>query len=86
MKIEFNDENKGRIVKVAENLRGTCQSLDDALQAEFGEDTDISDIAIELLQELDDIVMLCEACGWWCEVSEMSEQDVQICVDCEESG
>lgn len=80
MKIEFNDENKARIARVAENLRGTCGVLDDAFVEEFGEDASVSDADILLLHELDGIVMQCEGCGWWCETSDMN--DDLVCADC----
>lgn len=81
--IENNPENLARIRSVGENLLGSCGSLDNAIQGEFGEDVEITDIATELLQELDDITMECEDCGWWCEASEFDDGG-QTCVECRE--
>jgi hypothetical protein len=33
------------------------------------------------LQALDDQVMLCEACGWWCEAHEVDDDG--HCEDCQ---
>lgn len=79
-KIEFNDANKAKIVAVAEFLQGTSKSLEDGLESEFGEGADVTDFDIELLRTLDDITMQCECCNWWCETSELD--DDQVCDDC----
>lgn len=64
---------------VAEELMGTCQCLDTVL----GENGfDIDDVPIELLSLLDEQVMVCETCGWWCEPCELNEE--QVCEDCKE--
>ena len=78
--IPFNDENKAKITQVAEDLRGTCKSLDEAFQVEFGEDVDPMNASIELLRHLDDQVMLCDCCGWWVETSDIN--DAGVCIDC----
>ncbi len=49
--------NKGLMHEIAEELRGTANSLDTALE-ERG--LNIDSIPSVLLQELDEIVMLCE--------------------------
>ncbi len=81
--IPFNDENKARMSKVADYLLGTCKSVDEGIQDEFGEDVELQDIDIKLLKELDDIAFCCEACGWWSEIS-MAAEDGGICTDCED--
>lgn len=79
--IEFNEANKAKMLVVAEALRGTCGNLEDALQNEFG-DVEVGDCQIELLRVLDDTVMECEECGWWCETHEFADQEEQVCADC----
>lgn len=79
-RFEFNDENKTKIIAVAEYLQGTCKSLEDGLETQFGEGADLVDFDIELLRTLDDITMNCEGCNWWCETSELD--DDQVCSDC----
>ena len=82
--IPFNEENRLKMLLVAEDLQGTCQRLEDALTRQFGDDSgddvDVADFDIELLRVLDDQVMACEGCGWWCETHELNED--QVCSDC----
>jgi hypothetical protein len=78
--IPFNEANKALMMKVAEDLSGTCKSLDDVLQTHFGEDVEVTDFDILLLQELDDQVMECQGCNWWHETHELD--DNQLCDDC----
>lgn len=63
----------------AEELEGTCQSLYDVVSEEDMDDPDF-------LGALDDLVFLCACCGWWCETSELVEdQDGEgVCIDCGE--
>lgn len=68
------------MTRVAERLLGTCNSLDSALEEELG--ADFADVPIEMLEILDDQVLQCEQCGWWCESSEID--DDQACEDCRE--
>lgn len=80
--IPYTSENRDKIMAVAERLMGTCKNLDDVVQDVF-EDEGLdatSDIDIKLLYELDETVMLCESCGWWCEPVELDDE--QICEDC----
>lgn len=80
--IHNTPENQAKINEVAEELRGSCGDLDGTLQRVFGDDElDLTDIAMELLHELDDQVMQCDACGWWCETHELGEE--QVCQDCQ---
>ena len=71
------------LLRVAENLRGTCQPLDDALQNEFGEGVTLEDVPTELLQLLDEQVLECAACGWWCEACEIEDD---VCDDCRDDA
>lgn len=59
--------------EIAEHLRGTCKSAGDAAE-EFGVTEDQVDAACEQHE-----VVLCETCDWWCEQSEMSEEDNKCC-------
>lgn len=54
--------------KVADALSGTCGTLTAAL-AEF--DAEHLEQNAEFCASLDDLVFLCDGCGWWCEQSEM---------------
>lgn len=67
------------IMRVSEELNGTCNSLDEVLQSLFGIDS--TQVPTELLTELDGEVFCCEACGWWCETNELEDED-HICRDC----
>ncbi len=67
------------MVEIAEDLRGTCKSLDEVLIT-FGLSFD--GIPQELLGRLDDEVMECQVCGWWYETHDLN--DDQICNECEE--
>ena len=78
--IPHNEENVAKIRVIAEALRGTAHSLDDRIEEQFGEGITASDLHIELLRELDDIVMECEGCNWWYETGELD--DDQRCGDC----
>jgi hypothetical protein len=69
-----------RINKLIEYLQGSCVSLSEACDTfEIDEDT----LSREELQELDNQIFNCETCGWWCEISEMQEEE-HICNDCSE--
>jgi hypothetical protein len=76
--IPFNEENRLKMLLVAEDLQGTCQRLEDALTRQFAPDEE--DVDIELLRVLDDQVMECEGCQWWCEISDLNDE--QVCSDC----
>jgi len=81
--IPHTPENSEKIRQLAEKLCGTCnRSLDDAVQEVFGDESidAVTDIDIELLRELDDITMECQGCNWWCETSELNEDE--LCEDC----
>jgi hypothetical protein len=82
--ILHNQANCNKIRQVAEIICGTCnRSLDDVLQEVFGDESiDMMDLDIELLRELDDITQECQGCNWWCETSELD--DNQLCEDCRE--
>lgn len=64
----------GKASDAAERLMGTC---DDG-----GEETE--DLTPAELEEFDQLVFRC-ACGWWCEIGEMSP-DGEHCDDCLDEG
>lgn len=79
--IPYNEENLARMLNAADRLLGTCKNLEDVLESEFGEEgAYLLNFDAELLRELDDATMMCEACNWWCEPGELD--DDQICDDC----
>lgn len=58
-----------RAEDVAGRLNGTCDGLtDDELEDQ------------EMLLELDNLIWMCECCGWWVEVHETNDNG--ICEDC----
>jgi len=62
------------ITRIAETIQGTCKSLDQVLQEEFGDDSlTIEQVPIALLYHLDSITMECQTCNWWCEAGEIDE-------------
>lgn len=65
------------IREIADELGGTCRSLDTALE-ERG--FDIGNVPSVLLEALDAEVMLCETCGWWCDSDEIDDDG--NCNDC----
>lgn len=78
--IENNEENRAKMIAVAERLLGSATSADDAIQIEFGDDDlTITDFSQELLLELDDQVAECEQCGYWAEAGAV---DDGVCEDC----
>ena len=83
--IEDNEENRDKIVKVAEDLQGTTQTLEDALIREFGDGDDepfiLDRMPISLLEHLDAHVLECEVCGWWCEPDVVEDGTCNECAD-----
>jgi hypothetical protein len=58
-------------------LCGSCDSLETALEQQGFV---LDDMTHEDHLELDDLMFLCDGCGWWCDALEM-EGD-QTCSDC----
>ncbi len=67
--------------EIAEELQGTCGSLDDNLEKR-GVDIDL--VPAELLDVIDEEVILCETCGWWYESHEVDDDG--NCNECTEGG
>lgn len=66
--------------EAAESLRGTCQPLDDILVGLLPDNT--WEPPPEFCAVLDSLVFECDECGWWEEVSELSDGPGQVCLDC----
>lgn len=64
---------------IIEDLTGTCHSRGDTIEELTGYALD--EIDPESLLEIDHWIFQCEECGWWCELSEMSDVD-EICQAC----
>lgn len=76
--------DRNKLMEIIEYLRGTCQSADEVFE-KF--DTNFDDITLEEARVIDEHIFCCDACGWWCETSEMSEDwedyaDEPVCEDC----
>ena len=76
----MNDEREKLINELAEHLMGTCQSLAEGCETfEIDED----DLTSEDYQIIDNITQVCNDCGWWCEVADLTVyEDEQMCYDC----
>ena len=55
------------------SLRGTCKSIYDL--------HDETDLSLEEFQMIDEEIFNCDCCGWWCEISEMGNEQ-GVCDDC----
>lgn len=64
-------------------LEGSCMTIDEALNTLFG--IDFTELSLETLEALDGEIFCCENCGWWCNVDEMSEEDI-VCNNCWEES
>lgn len=69
------------VEQIAEELRGTCNSLQRVLEQN---DMDGADDDMSFCLALDAIVFCCESCEWWHEIGEMGERDDDrwICEEC----
>lgn len=66
--------------RIIQDLRGTCQVLDE-VAAYWG----AGELSIEDLQYIESEIFLCEGCGWWCELCEQHmTDDGPLCSDCAE--
>lgn len=69
------------VAEIAEELRGSCDSLQNVFERH---DMEGMDDDAQFCAELDSLVFCCEQCNWWHEQSEMAD-DVRgdwICEDC----
>ncbi|QNH71972.1 hypothetical protein P9VFCI_058 [Rhizobium phage P9VFCI] len=67
--------------EIAEQLRGTCDSLHNVL---YSHDMEDAEDDIEWCHEFDDHVFCCDKCGWWFDNSEEAETGklIPVCVEC----
>lgn len=67
-----------------EQLRGTCDTLDNVL---FREDKEHLQDHMPFLDYMDNHIFQCTQCSWWCEISEAEDSAYGelICNDCAES-
>lgn len=70
--------DRDQLHAVAEELQGTCNTLDDALE---GHSLTEDDMSKENHADLAEITQLCETCGWWCEPCEMEEGECEDCIN-----
>lgn len=66
---------KERALIVADQLLGTCKSLSDFA-------TEIEQNNDDFCRVLDDNVMCCEQCNWWCDAGDVNDDG--ICNDCKD--
>ena len=68
------------IDKLVLYLQGTCKTTSEGIN-DLYPDMEEDDLTEEDVAHLDQEIFRCETCSWWCEISEMSEED-QTCTDC----
>jgi hypothetical protein len=79
LKIKMNLKNNEDLwEKLIYDLQGTCENLDSFLERSAPELID----HLPFLQHLDNQIFCCEQCNWWCELSEMADNDDWECRDC----
>jgi len=59
------------IQNIINSLQGSCQSLREVCENEGFEE---EDLLPEQINEIEQEIFLCTTCGWWYEISEMSEE------------
>jgi hypothetical protein len=78
--------------EIIDELTGTCMrdpvSLADEyieegrMKAEFWEQNELA-----IVRLVDDEIFSCDACGWWCEMSEMSDSEQgMVCDQCNDES
>jgi len=72
--------SKEQLLGTVEYLLGTTNSVGDAVRVlELPEGSEE-----EILENVNDYgIELCESCDWWCEISELDEDNV--CEDCRDA-
>lgn len=61
-----------RAEAAADQLIGTCDSGTELLE----------ELSQEELEEFDQLAFCCDTCGWWYEISEMSDEADEVCRTC----
>jgi hypothetical protein len=68
--------------QIVYDLQGTCNTLYGVLNHHEAEHLENNE---QFLNYVDQHIFLCDTCGWWCEVSELSENEqFNECTDCNE--
>ncbi len=70
-----------KIDELVDHLQGTTDTLGCGCET-IGVDED--DLSSENLEQIDNAIFNCSACGWWCDISENVGEDDMICADCED--
>ena len=65
--------------RIIYDLNGTCKTIAEAL--DDNEALDLEDYE-PFLSHLDNQIFRCECCNWWCDLSEMADDDSWNCRDC----
>lgn len=65
--------------KIIYDLNGSCDSLEHQL---INHDAEQLLDYMPFLNYLDNVIFLCDGCGWWCELSEMA--DSGVCNSCDD--
>jgi hypothetical protein len=66
---------------IIESLRGTCNSMASVLEQYNRLDLENH---LPFHNYVDHSIFLCDTCGWWCEMSEMADNDRWECESCSE--
>lgn len=66
------------------DLQGSCQSIDEVIN--YYTNFDFTSLDLDDLYYIDEHIFNCVTCGWWFEISEMSDsEDIEtICKDCKD--
>lgn len=75
------------IEELISDLTGTTSTLNESIQELFGDDFSEDDLTEDNHNQIDNSIFLCDDCGWWCEISEESEEGFdgeRVCSDCSE--
>ena len=72
--------NDTQIARLADDLRGTPDSLDGTLERLYslGE----NDLTTDDCVALDELVFCCDQCGWWDTIDQMGDAIDMVCLEC----
>jgi hypothetical protein len=79
MKTKMNLNDIDLWNKIIYDLNGSCDSLERQL---INHDAEELRDYMPFLNYLDNEIFLCDGCGWWCELSEMT--DSELCNSCDD--